>query len=176
MAFFYILIFKGNRNLPNMINNSRVLKCFVDGGSRNNPGYSACGLVINNENDETLYEEGIFLGIKTNNQAEYLGLVYLLQKLPKFSDAKQITIHSDSQLVVHQVNTLVVPEYSPTFKCNVPELKKFRDECALTISGYQRLGIRIKLVLIKRELNSHADRLVNEVLDKTLQEVRKSIS
>lgn len=150
-----------------------LLRCFADGGSRNNPGHSACGFVIKDEFNNILYMEGIYLGIKTNNVAEYNGLVHLLKKIKDFN-VKKINIYLDSQLVVNQVNTILITDYANKFKCNLPELRELRDNCIETILAYNKLGISININLIKRELNSDADKIVNTVLDKAIEEVRKS--
>lgn len=152
-----------------------LLRCFADGGSRNNPGHSACGYVIKDESNNIIFEGGQYLGIKTNNQAEYRGLYDLLVKIKEF-DCLNFKIYLDSQLVVNQVNTILISDYEKKFKCNIPELRQLRDSCVEIINSYNKLGIKISINLIKRELNSDADRIVNRILDKSLEELRKSNS
>ncbi len=76
---------------------------FVDGASRNNPGLSGAGLYVL-KNDKPIARKGFFLGIKTNNQAEYLALLlglFFLQKHAQEGD--DVHIISDSQLLVQQI-------------------------------------------------------------------------
>src|SRR5579862_8217660 len=75
----------------------------IDGASRNNPGPSGAGIFIT-KNKKAIYEEGFYLGKKTNNQAEYLALVIALFFLHEHAhSADAIHIISDSELLVKQV-------------------------------------------------------------------------
>ena len=77
---------------------------FVDGASRGNPGVSGAGIFIQ-KNETDVLKEGIFLGKKTNNQAEYLALVYGLFVLSKdVAQDDRVRVISDSQLLVRQLN------------------------------------------------------------------------
>src|SRR5579872_1960103 len=80
-----------------------VWTLFVDGASRNNPGPSGAGMYI--EKDGVLViKDGYFLGIKTNNQAEYLALLLGLFMVAEHMHGKdQLRIISDSQLLVRQL-------------------------------------------------------------------------
>jgi spermidine/putrescine-binding protein len=60
-----------------------VVNIYTDGGSRGNPGISGYGLVIYDSQDKVIYQESKFLGIKTNNEAEYSGLIAALQWIKK---------------------------------------------------------------------------------------------
>ena len=71
----------------------------IDGASRGNPGYSGIGIVITRDNDKIAeYKE--FIGMKTNNQAEYLALKKALEIASSIDD--EITVLSDSELVINQ--------------------------------------------------------------------------
>jgi ribonuclease HI len=77
---------------------------FVDGASRKNPGPSGAGIVII-KNGVPFFNDGIYLGKKTNNQAEYLALIYGLFVLSKEVNSNdQVRVISDSQLLVRQLN------------------------------------------------------------------------
>ncbi len=79
-------------------------KLFVDGASRNNPGLSGAGLCIE-KNGLMAVQKGFFLGIKTNNQAEYLALLlgaFFLEPLVNIGDSVEVI--SDSELLVRQIN------------------------------------------------------------------------
>src|SRR5438309_757158 len=78
-------------------------KLYVDGAARNNPGPAGAGICLM-KNDQTVLRRGYFLGKKTNNQAEYLALIFgllLLRERAESTDA--IDIVSDSLLLVRQL-------------------------------------------------------------------------
>lgn len=78
---------------------------FTDGGSRGNPGPAGAGVYIVDEKNNEIYRECKFLGLKTNNEAEYLAMNLALKYLAKNSDSlTQITFKLDSKLVVEQMN------------------------------------------------------------------------
>ncbi len=131
---------------------------YTDGGSRGNPGPSACGVVINNEKGEIILEASKFLGDATNNQAEYEALILALQKAKgifksRIKSNKNIECYLDSELIVKHLNH----EY------------KIKD------SGLQPFFIKVwnltldfdsvKFIHIPREKNKLADKIVNRELD-----------
>lgn len=65
------------------------INVYTDGGSRGNPGVSGYGLAIY-EGKKILYQEGKFLGIKTNNEAEYSGIIAALEWIKKNKDLYNI--------------------------------------------------------------------------------------
>ncbi len=79
----------------------------TDGGSRGNPGPSACGVVIlDAQSQEVLFEDHKFLGVGTNNEAEYQGLLFateLLQDFGKKNGVEKVVFRLDSNLVVQQM-------------------------------------------------------------------------
>jgi len=123
---------------------------FIDGGSRGNPGPSAIGSVIK-WSDKMDSLRGEYIGLKTNNEAEYAALIWTLRYL-NYVGVKKVTIFSDSQLIVNQFNgkwaasdrmgalLSIAKEVSESFDC-------------------------ILLTWIPREQNAEADKLVNEALD-----------
>src|SRR5437762_9477283 len=71
---------------------------YVDGASRNNPGFSGAGIFIT-KNSIPCYKQGFFLGIKTNNQAEYLACIlgmYMLEHILGYHKDEILTVFSDS--------------------------------------------------------------------------------
>jgi len=78
-----------------------MIKAFTDGASRKNPGLAACAFVVF-ENEKMLCQEGFFLGERTNNYAEYVGIIKLLEWAGRNS-ISNLEINSDSELVVKQV-------------------------------------------------------------------------
>lgn len=83
--------------------NGLDLLIYSDGGSRGNPGPSAIGFLICNSKGEVLLSHGEYIGIHTNNQAEYLALISALEHVRTYSRGK-IHCFLDSELVVKQLN------------------------------------------------------------------------
>ena len=131
---------------------------YTDGGSRGNPGPGAAGAVIFNNKEELLKECSEYLGISTNNQAEYRAVILSLKKAKALFGKKiakdiEIEIKSDSEFLVKQLNG----EYKVLDKKIQP---LFLETWNL------RLDFKnVKFLLIPREENKKADTLVNEVLD-----------
>jgi ribonuclease HI len=125
---------------------------FVDGASRKNPGPSGAGIYI--EKDGVLIiKDGYFLGIKTNNEAEYLALLlglFMLQDYVKPEDA--VHIISDSQLLVRQLHGI--------YKVKQPHLQLLHGICK---ERMQKLAATIAHVL--RDENTQADAMANHGVD-----------
>ena len=79
-----------------------MLRIFSDGGSRGNPGPSAYAIVVT-ENGKIIHEHSEFLGIHTNNYAEYRGLIAGLSFAANHG-AREVEFVMDSQLVIRQMN------------------------------------------------------------------------
>ncbi len=92
------------------------LKVYSDGGARGNPGPAAIAFMILAESGEVLTEYARYVGVRTNNQAEYEAIVAALECAVGF-DAEEVFCHLDSELVVKQLTG----EYS----VKNPVLKKF---------------------------------------------------
>lgn len=79
------------------------LVIYTDGASRGNPGPAGIGIVICNETGEVIREYGAFIGIATNNVAEYQALIKALE-LARGFHASEVACFSDSELMVKQLN------------------------------------------------------------------------
>src|SRR5437773_1214739 len=75
----------------------------TDGAARGNPGPAAIGVVIEDEEGRTVYEASRALGVRTNNEAEYLALITALEYL-KEARPKEAEFRLDSELVVKQLS------------------------------------------------------------------------
>ena len=128
-------------------------KLFVDGASRNNPGPAGAGVYLLKDGQEVC-KEGVFLGSKTNNEAEYLALLYGLFLLAQhYHDGNVVSVISDSELLVKQL--------AGTYRVRKEELKPLhRLGRAMTIS----YGASVEHVL--RGKNAVADKMANEGIDK----------
>ncbi len=132
------------------------LTIFTDGGSRGNPGNSAIGIVFLDNNKNIILKHKEFLGIGTNNQAEYKAIIKAL-KLAKQFNPKKLRFYSDSELVVKQLRR--------EYKINNPELKLLNDEVSKLSKDY---FCSFENVRRTNEFISIADSLVNKALDEEL--------
>ncbi|MFJ2156431.1 bifunctional RNase H/acid phosphatase [Streptomyces sp. NPDC087856] len=125
----------------------------ADGGSRGNPGPAGYGsVVIDATTGETLAEAAEYIGVATNNVAEYRGLIAGLRTAHALDPAASIHVRMDSKLVVEQM--------SGRWKIKHPDMKPLAAE-ASTIFPPDRVTYE----WIPREKNKHADRLANEAMD-----------
>ncbi len=128
------------------------LVIYTDGGSRGNPGPSATGFVILDESENYLYEGGSYLGITTNNQAEYQAVLQAMEKAKEMG-ARQIDFRLDSLLVVNQLSGI----YQIKNRDLWPIFERIKQ-----LSGhFDKVSYRH----VKREYNRLADGMVNKVLD-----------
>ncbi|MDW4908191.1 bifunctional RNase H/acid phosphatase [Streptomyces sp. ADMS] len=126
----------------------------ADGGSRGNPGPAGYGsVVIDAATGETLAEAAEYIGVATNNVAEYRGLVAGLRAARELDPAATIRVRMDSKLVVEQM--------SGRWKIKHPDMKPLAAEAARV---YPDAG-QVTYEWIPREKNKHADRLANEAMD-----------
>jgi ribonuclease HI len=78
-----------------------MIEVYVDGSSKGNPGPGGAGVVIQNDDGQTISVHGIPLGYVTNNQAEFLALKHALMELKNQGLSHDpVNILTDSQLVV----------------------------------------------------------------------------
>ena len=131
---------------------SKVLEIFLDGASSGNPGPSAIGVVIK-ENDQIIKELSIPIGNATNNIAEYTAFIYALQEA-LILKAEKIRVYTDSELLYNQWKGL--------YKVNHPNLKPLFDQIQHLVSGLQN----IELLIIPREQNKEADALAKKAIKK----------
>jgi probable phosphoglycerate mutase len=129
------------------------LTAHCDGGSRGNPGPSGYGAVVEDAKGRVLAELSEFVGIQTNNFAEYSGLLAVL-KWATENGAKHVRVISDSELMVKQMQGKYAVK-SPILKPLYEEARKLS----------RRLdGFEMRHTL--RGGNKHADRLANEAMDR----------
>ena len=132
---------------------------FSDGGSRGNPGPAAYGFVIFNPNGEIVAEESHAIGVTTNNQAEYQGIVAALESLVRIAPTAPVTCYLDSQLVVRQINGV--------YKMKHPDLKPWLFKVQ---ELRQSLSVPITFIDVPRAQNKYADALVNQALDNQVEQ------
>ncbi|HWT56026.1 MAG TPA: 4a-hydroxytetrahydrobiopterin dehydratase [Candidatus Microsaccharimonas sp.] len=133
---------------------SRV-KIFADGGSRGNPGPSASGFVVLDMEDSVLVDKGVYLGITTNNVAEYTALKLALEECLKMG-ASEVDVYMDSLLVVNQMKGI--------FKVKNRDLWPIHDAIKQLLPNFKHVDFSH----VPRELNKLADAAVNRALDDEL--------
>ncbi|WP_030964332.1 bifunctional RNase H/acid phosphatase [Streptomyces sp. NRRL S-378] len=125
----------------------------ADGGSRGNPGPAGYGaVVLDPASGETLAERAEYIGVATNNVAEYKGLIAGLTAARDLASDAEVLVRMDSKLVVEQM--------SGRWKIKHPDMKPLAAEAARILPRAQ-----VTYEWIPRERNKHADRLANEAMD-----------
>ncbi len=123
----------------------KTAKLYSDGASSGNPGEAGAGFVIFSDG-KRVFENKIPLGIKTNNEAEYIAAIKCLESAKKLG-FQHIILYSDSKLLVNQV--------TGRFKVKNERLKKLQWELLLLLHKFEGW----KVLHIHREENRIADRL-----------------
>ncbi|MFF8353982.1 bifunctional RNase H/acid phosphatase [Streptomyces chartreusis] len=125
----------------------------ADGGSRGNPGPAGYGsVVIDATTGQTLAEAAEYIGVATNNVAEYRGLVAGLRAAHELDPSAAVHVRMDSKLVIEQM--------SGRWKIKHPDMKPLAFEASKVFPAPQ-----VTYEWIPREQNKHADRLANEAMD-----------
>jgi len=125
---------------------------YSDGGSRGNPGPSASGFVVMNGQEEVLHQGGMYLGITTNNQAEYHGVRLGLEKALEMR-AKTVDFRMDSLLVVNQMNGV--------YQIKNRELWPIHERITELVARFDK----VTFTHVRREFNQLADGMVNKILN-----------
>jgi ribonuclease HI len=136
---------------------AKTVVIYADGASRGNPGPSASGYVIYDDRGTLLNKRGEYLGVTTNNQAEYTALKLGLEEA-KSLGAREVSVYMDSLLVINQMKGI--------FKVKNRDLWPIHDTLKALCKGFAH----VTFTQIPRELNKLADGAANEVLD--VQEAR----
>lgn len=132
-----------------------MLKIFCDGGARGNPGPAAYGFIVKDKN-QTVKEGRGYIGIATNNFAEYTALIEALKWLNRDYQERDLNFYLDSQLVVSQVNG--------RFKVKSAKIR----ELLIKVREQEPSFGQITYTYVPRDQNKEADRLVNEALDEQI--------
>jgi probable phosphoglycerate mutase len=127
-----------------------------DGGARGNPGPAGYGALLQDEAGLVLAELSEFLGIRTNNYAEYSGLLGCLQWVLDHGQ-RRLRVVSDSELMVKQIQG--------KYKVNSPDLRPLWEEARRRIAQLERFEITHAL----RHKNKAADQLANDAMDRGMK-------
>jgi ribonuclease HI len=132
----------------------------TDGASRGNPGHAAMGVVVERA-DGTLVARGKkYLGVMTNNQAEYRALIAGLKAVTRYAPAV-VSVYMDSELIVRQMNG--------QYRVRDASLQPLYEEARALA---ERLP-RVTFAHVPRSKNALADKLANEALDEREREQAK---
>ncbi len=134
-----------------------TLYAHTDGGSRGNPGPSACGTVFVTESGDVLFEEKLFLGVGTNNEAEYRGLLLALEHLPAF-----LKEHAFDNVVFRLDSNLVVQQVQGNWKIKEERMRQYVMQARQAANA---LPIPWSIEYVPRAQNALADLAVNQALD-----------
>jgi ribonuclease HI len=131
---------------------------YTDGGSRGNPGQAALGVVIETSDKGHVKEYSEYLGIGTNNEAEYQAVIFGLKKAKQLAGKEkckdvEIEVRADSELIVKQLNG--------EYRIKEERMQKFFMEVWNMKFDFKK----VSFVHIRREQNSRADAMVNKELD-----------
>lgn len=137
------------------MNREPVIDIYCDGGSRGNPGHAAYGFVIL-ENEKVIKREGGYLGIETNNFAEYTAIVKALNWASERFMGRSLKIFLDSQLAALQL--------SGHYKVKNGKIREF----VFQIRSLEPSFDKVTYTHIPREENKLADQMVNIALDRQM--------
>jgi ribonuclease HI len=132
---------------------------FSDGGARGNPGPAAAAALLSDPAGNTREKSGKFLGVATNNAAEYEGLILGLE-LALASGATHVHAYLDSQLVASQAEGI--------YRTKNPQLISYLSR----VNQLKNQFAAVTFSHVRRSENTAADKLVNQTIDFHLKERR----
>jgi len=132
------------------------INAHCDGGARGNPGPAGYGALIQDNEGMVIAELSEFLGMRTNNYAEYSGLLGCLEYALDHHHPR-LRVVSDSELMVKQIQG--------KYQVKSPDLKPLYDEAKRRIAKLEAFEITHAL----RHKNKDADRLANEAMDRGMK-------
>jgi ribonuclease HI len=145
-------LFEKENPQPTLRPATNAIKANIDGGARGNPGPAAYGVIVRDARDEIIAELSDYLGIQTNNYAEYSGLLAALEFAVR-EKHPSLKVLSDSELLVRQMQG--------RYKVKSPGLIDLYDRARALVRKLEHFSIDHVL----RQYNKDADALVNQVLD-----------
>ncbi len=125
---------------------------YIDGGSRGNPGPAAAGFTLTDSAGSHLQAKALFIGRATNNVAEYTALVKALEAAKRIG-AEQLTVFSDSELLVRQING--------QYKVKSEQIRPLFQQALDLLGQFNSWKVRH----VTRDKNKEADKLVNQALN-----------
>lgn len=131
------------------------LRVYSDGAARGNPGPSGAGAVLVEPSGQVVDRIGKYLGIQTNNYAEYMGLLIGLRRARELG-VSEVEVFADSELMIRQLGG--------RYQVKSPSLRPLYEEARQLLNDFTR----VKLVHVPREMNAAADEMSNRAIDERL--------
>jgi ribonuclease HI len=131
------------------------VRVYSDGAARGNPGPSGAGAVLVEPSGQVVDRLGKFLGVQTNNYAEYMGLILGLKRARELG-ASEVEVFADSELMIRQLGG--------RYQVKSPSLRPLYEEALRLLNDFSR----VKLVHVPREMNAAADEMSNRAIDERL--------
>jgi ribonuclease HI len=128
----------------------------IDGCARGNPGHAGSGLIIKDADGRILVKKARYVGITTNNVAEYTALIDGLREAVDLG-AREVTVLTDSELIVRQM--------TGAYKVKNVKLKELFAEAQRLSRSFSSS----KFVHVERKRNREADSLANDAVDSFLK-------
>jgi ribonuclease HI len=132
----------------------KVLRLRTDGAARGNPGPAGAGILIEDEQGVRLQARHKWLGVMTNNQAEYHALIEGVRSVREWKPDR-LEIYLDSNLVVEQVKG--------RYRIKEPELQRLHADVMRLLGG-----VAFEIKHVAREKNRGADHLANMAIDEKM--------
>jgi ribonuclease HI len=132
----------------------------TDGGSRGNPGHAAAGIVIERADGSVLAQGKRYLGVMTNNQAEYRALLLGLTAIKRYAPSS-VRVLLDSELIVRQMRG--------EYRVRDEGLRELYEQAVALIKSLPA----VNFAHVPRAQNARADALVNQALDEHTQAERR---
>lgn len=131
---------------------TRHLILHTDGAARGNPGMAGAGVIIKDETGRTLDRIGKFLGVTTNNQAEYQALITALEAVNRYNPSS-VQVYSDSELMVKQMNG--------EYRVRNPQILPLYSRALELAAALPQITV----THVPRERNAEADDVANIAID-----------
>ncbi len=142
-------------NLAGLPKNLNRLRVYSDGAARGNPGPSGAGAVLVDPRGRVVERLGKYLGVQTNNVAEYTALILGLQRARELG-VDEVEVFADSELMIRQLGG--------RYQVKSPSLRPLYEQAR----GLHNEFSRFKLVHVPREMNAAADEMSNKAIDERL--------
>lgn len=130
----------------------KFLYMYIDGAARGNPGPAGIGVVLEDSERHIVSSINKFIGIATNNVAEYTALIIGMEEAAKLG-AKEIAVNTDSELLAKQLGG--------EYRVKNPALKDLHAKAFKIINNFDGVVVNN----IPREENKGADKLANKAID-----------
>lgn len=131
------------------------VRVYSDGAARGNPGPAGAGAVLVEPSGQVVDRIGKFLGVQTNNFAEYTGLLLGLRRARELG-VREVEVFADSELMIRQLGG--------RYQVKSPTLRPLYEEALRLLNEFSR----VKLVHVPREMNTAADEMSNRAIDERL--------